>query len=298
MTSLPSALRSVLGGRTGADVSSPPIFQKPWSLFKRAGTAPAPTPSADLNRIIEGQVIPRLMAAHDVAQPDNVLGQDRLDWLITPKALARRILRDEPDDLVALCRRLLTGGLSPESLYRDLLAPTASLMGDLWRGDQFSFADVTIGLGRLRTLIRELGWVTPYNGDDKVTPRTALFAPAAGEELSFGFYLIEEGFRWAGWRTISEAASTTDGLVEVVRRYSFDLACLSLNRREGIEEASLAIKAIRRASRNADIFVLVNGRAFVEQPEVIAALGAEAATSSWTEPMRLADMVVWPPTKQ
>jgi hypothetical protein len=297
MSSFPSTLRGVFGARAGSDVSSPPNFLKAWSLFKRPTAAPAPRSSADLNRVVASEVIPRLMAAHRV-QIDNCPVEDRADWPVTPKTLARRILLDWPGAQASLFKRLSNGKISPKAIYRDLLAPTASLMAELWRSDELSFADVTLGLGRLRTLIRKLGWMTPYNGDDEITPRTALFAPGPGEEPTFGFYLIEESFRWSGWKTVAEGASTNDRLVGIVQQHWFDFACLSLNHTEEIERTARAIRAIRRGSRNADIFVLVNGRAFVEQPEMIAILGAQAATSSGSAPLHIADMAVLPPTKQ
>jgi methanogenic corrinoid protein MtbC1 len=298
MTSFPSALRSVLSGRIGPEVSDPPILQRSWALFKRALPAPAVLPGADLNRVIESEVIPRLVAAYGFAPRDKTIEDDGLDRLITPTRLARQILLEAPETQVALCQRLLNVGLTPEAIYRDLLAPTASLFGDLWDRDEISFVDATIGLGRLRLVLRELGWNTPYNGDDQITPRVALFAPAPGEELTFGFYLVEETFRWSGWRTLSETAPSTDELEDIVRRRPFDLLCLSLNRPDCVEKASLTIDAIRRSSRNPDIIVLIEGRASDDRPDLAAALGAHAATSGGRPALQIADKAVWPPLEQ
>jgi hypothetical protein len=299
MTSFPSALRSVLGGWTAADVASPPLLQRPWSLFKRA--AHAARPDAELSRVIEDDVIPRLIVAHRVERadaPDGSVADSHLDWFITPTMLARRILLDGRDAHLALCEQLLGGGLSPEAIYIELLAPTATLMGEQWRKDELSFADATIGLGRLRMLIRELGWMTPYNGDNELTPRTVLFAPCPGEDVTFGFYLVEESYRWSGWRTTSEADATNEALAEAVKRHWFDRACLSLNRPQDAEQASLAIGLIRKASRNTDILIMVNGQALAGEPETLASLGARAANANGIAPLHIVDRAVIPPTKQ
>ena len=47
-------------------------------------------------------------------------------------------------------------GVSIEKLYLDLLAPAARYLGELWNEDLCTFTDVTVGLGRLQRVLREL----------------------------------------------------------------------------------------------------------------------------------------------
>jgi len=189
------------------------------------------------------------MAAHGLERARAVAANDDLSRIVAPKTLVRHILRDEPETHRALFDGLLDSGLSSDEIYRNLLSPTAVLMGDLWSRDELTFTDATIGLGRLRALIRAMDWITPYNGDDQIKPRSAIFGTGSGEEFTFGFHLIEEGFRWSGWR-------------------------------------------------NAEIFILVVGQAFVDHPEMVEPLGAHAAASSSRAALHIADKAVRPPTKQ
>ena len=238
------------------------------------------------------------MAAHGLERARAVAANDDLSRIVAPKTLVRHILRDEPETHRALFGGLLDSGLSSDEIYRNLLSPTAVLMGDLWSRDELTFTDATIGLGRLRALIRAMDWITPYNGDDQIKPRSAIFGTGSGEEFTFGFHLIEEGFRWSGWRTASGVRSSTDQVIESVRRNCFDMVCLSLSRAEEMARAALAIQAIRKSSRNAEIFILVVGQAFVDHPEMVEPLGAHAAASSSRAALHIADKAVRPPTKQ
>ena len=47
-------------------------------------------------------------------------------------------------------------GVSLESLYLDLLAGAARRLGEWWASDLCDFADVTVGVGRLQQILREL----------------------------------------------------------------------------------------------------------------------------------------------
>ena len=44
-----------------------------------------------------------------------------------------------------------------ESIITKLLAPIATYLGRLWKADRCSFTEVTVGLSRLRQMLRELG---------------------------------------------------------------------------------------------------------------------------------------------
>jgi methanogenic corrinoid protein MtbC1 len=299
MYSFPSALKSVLSGRSGPDDSGPQFLQKPWSLFWRATPPRSVRPAPRLSLVVENEVIPRLVRAKrtDLGTPPAAWDQPP-SVTPPPELFVRQVLLEGTDGLLAHCRKLTDAGLDPEALYQELLAPTARLISEGWREDDISFVDATIGLGRLRSLVYALCWTMPYNGDNDAHARTALFAARPGEEQAFGSYLVEESFRWAGWRTFSDKPSTSHSLAESVRRNWCDVLCLSISRLENLAELRLTIDAIRRASCHAKLSVLVEGRPFIEQPGLVAAIGADAAALDGGALLHVADKAVWPPTNE
>jgi len=109
-----------------------------------------------LARIIETEVIPRLLVAHQQPQFTSPLAS-----VISDPNMSERI--GEFADLVinwdgALARSyfeaLLGDGASIESLFRELIGPTARRLGKLWEEDINSMLDVTQGLAHLQQLVR------------------------------------------------------------------------------------------------------------------------------------------------
>lgn len=293
MTSIQASLKSVFGGRAGAEQAGLQQFPRTWSLFKFPTPVRAERPSEGLAEIVDREIVPRLVRAHGGAPPpadaalageaeDNPLGAD------STRAFAGMLLSRTPDDLAAFVETLSSGGVTAEAIYADLLAPTARLLVDLWDDDRASYTEVTIGLGRLQHLVRGLDGPTPYDGDGLSQAKSALFAPRPGEQQTFGFYMIEELFRWAGWRTWVETAATNEQLAATVRCHGFDMVCLSVARDRGLAEVSATIDVLRRASRNRSLFVLVNGQPFAERPELLAKIGADAAASNGGEALAAA----------
>lgn len=288
MTSFPSALRSVFKSRGAPEVSRAQSFPAPWPIFKLVAPQRVEIPVAELTNMVESEIIPRLYQAHPPAavtasEPDSPLGP------LSVRGFVRTVLSRNPDALTAFVDAMRQDGVSNDGIYADLLAPAARLLVDLWQDDEVSYTEVTIGLGRLQRLVRSLDTSTPYNGVSDPLSRSALFAPCPGEQQTFGFFMIEELFRWSGWRTWIETSATRDELVANVRCHWFDMLCLCVSRSDTFEDVGATIKAVRRASRNKDIFVLVNGRPFIERPDTVTAVGADAFASGGSEALHVAD---------
>ena len=65
----------------------------------------------------------------------------------------------------------------------------------------------------------------------------------------------------------------------MVRQQSFSMVGLSLAGECRLEVLASLIREIRRASRNKQIGIMVGGRAFTEQPDLAALVGADATAS-------------------
>ncbi len=196
----------------------------------------------------------------------------------------------EVDVLLAFVDDLLSAGHSMHTLYHRLLTPTALRIGDYWNEDRVSFTDVTIAIGRLQHLVRALSSRADPLADEETT-RAAYFIPSRSEQHTFGLFILEDIFQRAGWRTRIETSATDGQTVGAVRSQWFDLLGISASRDSQIDEVAATITAARRASRNPNLFILVGGRLFMEQPEIVSAVGADALATSGDDALLVADEV-------
>ncbi len=299
MASFPSSFDGDLVRRWGGESSGVTEFPK---LSRRSRNAEAPQEpaenAAELAKMVESEIIPRLMLAHSprASLPHPIPDTPRLDE-DTTEAFAQMVISKGPESLIAYVGVLLQGGLGIETIYMDLLIPAARRLGDYWDKDLASFTDVTIGLGRLQQVVRALGckttdlWGRQTSGDGP-PERSALFAPAPGEQHTFGLFIIEDVFRRAGWRTWMEMAAADEDVLDTVRCHWFDVVGLSLSGATHIEKVKSVVKSVRAASRNPDLFVLVGGRLFIESPEYVAIVGADATAANGADAFQLADKAV------
>jgi CheY-like chemotaxis protein len=123
---------------------------------------------APLGRIIETEIIPRLLLAHSqplgareeaAASVDFIAGEDEV------AELTRLLLTQDIGVVTTYVETMRCQGATLGSLYLTLLAPAAQLVGDWWRADRCSFTDVSLALSRLQNLLRDLS--PPLPGERK-----------------------------------------------------------------------------------------------------------------------------------
>jgi hypothetical protein len=103
---------------------------------------------ARLVRVIEGEIVPRLMmsrAAAATSAPSADVAE-----------LARLLLVHEGEIASEFVHMLRQHGALPERICLDLLAPAARRLGELWARDACDFDELTTGLDRLRAVLREV----------------------------------------------------------------------------------------------------------------------------------------------
>lgn len=192
-------------------------------------------------------------------------------------AFVEAVLAPKDADALAFVTALRDGGSSVESIYLDLLAPAARELGDRWVDDSCSFVDVTMALGRLQTVLRDLSSMFVREHPERELVGSALLACVPGEQHSLGLFMVAEFFIRDGWGVrvgppISEADLLSDvrgGWYDVV---GFSLACDSR-----FDRLKREISRVRAASRNRNVLILVGGRTFNEHPELVKRVGADAS---------------------
>lgn len=236
---------------------------------------------ARLVRTIEAEIIPRLVLAH-CAVPDAAAeraGRTQSPTSAEVVEFAGLLLGPDAAAPLAYVEAMRARGTAIETLHLELLAPAARQLGERWTSDTLGFSEVTIGLCRLQQVLRELGTAFRQELERAQDGRRALLVPVPGEQHSFGLLMVAEFFRRAGWDVWGEAPLSRAELVQAVRDSWFALVGLSASCDGRVETLASTIRAVRRASRNRAIGVLVGGPLFARQPELVALVGADATAT-------------------
>ena len=268
---------------------------KGWDRARRAAFRTRETASPDaLARVIESDIIPRLLMAH----------RDHVAPAVAPACagggvpegfadqFAAATLTEEVAPLLARVEALMASGASVETIYLDLLAPAARRLGAWWDEDACDFVDVTMGLWRCQEIVHALAALIPGAAPVAGMERRALFSPAPGEQHGLGAIIVEEFFRRAGWQTWSAPALDEAELVALVAGRAFDVVGLTVSVERHAAPLRKSIAALRHASRNPAVIVLVGGRVFTENPGLAAEIGADGTAADGQLALALADALL------
>jgi methanogenic corrinoid protein MtbC1 len=266
-----------------------------WDRARRAAFRARETASPDaLARVIETDIIPRLLLAHR----DHVATRPvtAVPMAIIPPAFADQFaaatLTEEVAPLLARVEAVMQGGIDVETVYLHLLAPAARRLGSWWDEDACDFVDVTMGLWRLQEIVHALAALIPGVAVADNDDRRALFAPAPGEQHGLGAIIVEEFFRRAGWQTWSAPALDEDELVALAAGRAFDIIGLTVSVERHMTPLARTIAAVRRASRNPDVIILVGGRVFTDRPELADTIGADGTAADGQLAVSLACILI------
>lgn len=242
---------------------------------------------------IEGEIIPRLLLAHqgalqdgpvplargDVvwsgAEADAVLDGGRSDHdrpegvplHVTPSdvtAFAELLITFEPSVAKRFIDAQVGRGHAVPDLLLDLCAPAAKTLGDMWLNDVCSFCDVTIGLSSLEQIILHCAGPAGSVEHQPARDRSVLLAPMPGNQHVFGMLIVKELFRRSGWTVRSPAATTEESLLAAVRQTRFSVLGLSLGSVKDLQSCQSLVKACRKESLNPKLLIMVGGHGIQE----------------------------------
>lgn len=249
---------------------------------------------AVLARAIEQEIIPRLMLTHRNPQACQTLPafEERQIGARDVEEFAKLVLSPKEDVAHACVQALRQRGIAIETIYMDLLAPVARYLGSLWEQDLCDFTDVTVGLGRLQQVLREL---SPAFGEPTAQPATGrrvLLLPSPGEQHTFGLVMVAEFFRRAGWDVAGGGWEAGADPQVMVWQEWFDVVGFSLGAETHLGELGDCIRGVRKAALNRQVGIMVGGPVFVEHPEYGALVEADAVARDGREAPELAEQLV------
>ena len=237
---------------------------------------------ARLARTIESDVIPRLVQAHRPGaanpQPGSAVPlQADVDGFL------KQIVLGSEAETLGLIDGLRERGVSVESLYLDLFGPIARRLGEMWDDDACDFSTVTVALGRLQRLLRELSPAFGTEIEHPANGRRALFVQPRDEQHSFGLSMVAEFFRRDGWDVIGGVGGAVASPVAMVRDEWVDIIGFSVGSDARLPWLRETIAAVRAASRNTALGVLVGGPPFAACPDLALEVGADGTARNGKE---------------
>lgn len=225
-----------------------------------------------LSRVVELEIIPRLLMMHANTPPIR-----RVSKLVITDAhvstLAELAVDDDARSASRFVQALAEAGASPQQILLDLLSPCAVLMGTWWCEDLYDFTQVTIGLCRLQQALNEQA--------ARVRPVLAAGAPrlllvtAPGSQHSFGVALVAECFALAGWEVDCAPGLSWSQTSDVLAQGFFDVLGVSVSCDADVASVRSAIVGLRQVSINQGLGVLVGGPVALACDELATRCGAD-----------------------
>jgi MerR family transcriptional regulator, light-induced transcriptional regulator len=259
-------------------LSSP--LQSNFSAGSPGDCDPPRVRGGGLGRSMELELIPRLLS-HARAQ-----GVDALDWPTrgtvqigaeNVDGFVRASLSHDEDACPVIVSDLIEQGASLERICLDLLTPAARTLGIMWEEDEADFLQVTLGLGRMQRVIRDLGRRVAAETPMSADAGQALLCGMPDEQHSLGLAMVAEFFVADGWGVTVGPPLGTDDIVHDVGAHWFDVLGLSVGINERVPRVAELIRIIRKSSLNADLAIMVGGRPFVDNPALVSQVGADAS---------------------
>jgi methanogenic corrinoid protein MtbC1 len=290
------------------------VVNSATELFKRAERAQAvraglaagphlvsvqPAHEVQLKRVVELEIIPRLMLMHGgVAQLD-VQALPTLELSAEHvEQLACLAVEGEAGSVSRRVQSLIDSGVTAEQIFLDLLAPCARQLGRKWEDDEYDFSQVTIALWRLQQVLYEQS--RRFNLENRGDGRAhrALMAAVPGSQHTFGVTMAAEFFARSGWEVQCLPQTSWQELRGVLTSEWVDMIGLSIGLVDSLPEVASAIIEMRRLSVNTKVFVLVGGPAAANISDLAQACGADACAQEANLAVEMADRWVGQHRKQ
>lgn len=231
-----------------------------------------------MGRSIELELIPRQLAqAPALARPGMLATPNAVIGAVDVEAFVAACLAQEEMACPVIVGGLLESGTPPERICLDLLTPAAQTLGVRWEEEDADFLEVTLGLGRMHRVLRDLGRRVADETAMSEDAGQAFLCGVPEEQHSLGLAIVTECFVADGWGvTVGPPIGLLDAVCEV-RAHWYDVVGITVGIVERGPQIEVLIRAIRASSLNPNLAVLVGGRALADVPDMVARVGADAS---------------------
>lgn len=238
-----------------------------------------------LERTIQNELIPRLMTSHRVGpvSPAMMAAAARSLSDEDVASFVRAIRGADDQQAVQFVREIIAEGAPVEAVYLDLIAPSARRLGEMWESDDCDFVEVTVAMGRMQRLLRDLSQVFLADAGQADPVGSVLLTCVSGEQHTLGIIMVGEFLIRDGWRVLVGTPWTDGDLLSMVGSDWYDVIGFSVGCEARLATVKRDIRRLKSASRNPNVQIMVGGPVFMEDPSLMEQVGAHAIASSARE---------------
>lgn len=193
------------------------------------------------------------------------------------RALVQAAISQSPKAMTALAGDLFRQKVSAEDFADRYIVAAAAEMGEAWAEDRMTFAEVTMGMSRLQTLLRELG--NAWSADQASGAEgfgTVLLVMPAFEQHSLGALVLMGQLRRRGVSVSLALGVPASEICRRVRTVRYSAILISVACVDHLAELAAYVKKLR-ADCGSLPPVVVGGGVMAHPADVRLETGADAA---------------------
>ncbi len=246
-----------------------------------------------IDEMLRDRIIPRLVeGSSEIELTKRSTGSGAVLQLKLKKnqidAIADNLIDGDGAEVNNALEAMFAQGHSMADIFLELLAPIAVELGSRWTSDLCSFADVTMGMSELHTVLRKNSTRLAMEISSSAPGESILVTPMPGQTHVFGASIVEEFFRAANWDVRSGVNASERDLLSALADEHFTIVGLSVAHNGLLEDCKCLISEIRKVSLNQEVKIMVGGPAFVLDPSQVEEVGADATASNAKQALEMA----------
>lgn len=247
-----------------------------------------------ITRTLALDIIPRLVRNHS-RSPWRMPGRAGHPGSVQPdevELFTQLVMHADDRSLNDCIRALRDRGVQVESIFLDLLAPVARILGHRWVTDECTCTDVAIGLGRLQQVVRDHSASLVQQRQALTRDgRRVLLTSAPGEVHTLGLSIVSEFFMRAGW-DVDAHFMPQEPVSWQVQSTWYDVVGFTVGSLEGLEPLARAIESVRRQSLNRCVSIIAGGPVFTVHPDAWERITADEIITDGASAPRIAERLV------
>lgn len=181
---------------------------------------------------------------------------------------------------------LKTHGTSINYIVLELIPEIARKLGEQWAEDTLSFAEVSIGVGKLERAIYKLDYLFQATQLDKRQNKSILISPYPDSQHSLGTLILSNFFTYSGWQVYRPANNGLNAIIHQIESKYHHVLGISISTYEQLKDLPNLIKLLKNKSNNPQIIVLIGGPLYNKSPEEFNHIQADVKAFTPEESVR------------